>query len=233
MNISWDDMLSGLGALGVGAGIAGTGFGVANAMRNQRAQEHAYDQRKELMGQPIDWQQFYKPMTDIEQQAATRALKADFQGRGIPLDGGYASDWVSDNIGAREGERVRAAQGMGLMNRQSQLSALSGPPDSGQMMSPDLSGFFRWMQGRQQPQQPQGVATQAVNQSLQDPGATAFGRWNEHAWNAGKNEGFSPSVPNLDLNIYPQSAMGNSQNPYSFGQQSRFRMGNDLWEDWQ
>lgn len=207
----WLDYLGGLAALG---GLAGTGFGIAHSIGQQRDADRARRdfnrqvnenraQANQLINAPIDWLQFEAPVSDAERSAMARALKADFASRGIPMDSMVASDLVAQRMAETAGSRRSDALNRGLSHRQTQIAGIPQPaammPPMGGLPGTDLSPIFRWMTGRQQqqPQQQKPTGTSpAVAASLANTGATTDPMWGADPEDTGylAGYGFGPGT---------------------------------------
>jgi len=119
------------------------------ALQNYMGQQSGLmGQFSSMMGAPLDWKQYYEPLTAKAEEAIRRGVKGNAAERGLH-DSAYADAMVGEAISKSESDRVAAA--MGLANNQRQgmggllASALGSfrfnpPAPPGQLYSPMTPG---------------------------------------------------------------------------------------------
>lgn len=109
------------------AGSAGLGtFGlISNALEANRRKK-MQEQYFKAASTPADPNQFYRPMTDIEQRMLRNALAAELQGRSVPMDSAYASGSIAESMAKTEGDRFLNAAKLAEAAKQNQLAGYAG-----------------------------------------------------------------------------------------------------------
>lgn len=109
------DPVLALGSSGLGA--VGLISNIVEANRQKKMQQEALA----LARSPVNWQQFYQPMSEQYSRQRRNALMAELATRGIPVDSMYASKLIADDAAAAEREMTEKAMQLGIQARNTQL----------------------------------------------------------------------------------------------------------------
>jgi hypothetical protein len=116
----WGWMSQPENALGALA-LLGTGLGTYGQYSQAADQERRARQMYDLARQPVDWRQFYQPMSDLASQAYSRQLRNEMLSYGAPPQGAYLSNAVAEGMAKDESARVARAMELANQYRNSQL----------------------------------------------------------------------------------------------------------------
>lgn len=203
--VTFDNALKAMGTLGMGAGIGGSIYGITAANRQQhQADQIAKMQRGfagqlgGLVNQPLDVNQFYQPMSDAEQAARMRTIRADLAMRGVPQDSSYATNLTAEQMAGTESGRRDTAVGQAMNSRNLMIQALAramGIPFPPGMNIPgvDPSGVFRYLASRPQGQ-PKPTPTPAAGTAQPGAALTDWGNLSEPGIQT-ETGGFGEAVP--------------------------------------
>ena len=106
---------------GAGLSLAGN-IGSIFEYLNQQKQYKDYQAKANA---PVNWQQFYQPMTADYQRVMRNAIMAEAASRGLPADSGYSTGIMADSLAAKNNELMTKAMELGNQAKSTQLQGLS------------------------------------------------------------------------------------------------------------
>lgn len=114
-------------AMGLLAG-AGTAMGAAGQIYGANQMANRSQELSRLARQPIDPNQFYRPMSEAARQGYARQLNADMATAGTPMDSSYARGMTAEGLAKSETERWNQAAQLAGQNRWAQMQAMGMRP---------------------------------------------------------------------------------------------------------
>lgn len=108
--------------------LAGSGLGLAGnigSIFEYLNQQKQYKDYQAKANAPVNWQQFYTPMSTDYQRVMRNAIMAEAASRGLPADSGYATGIMADSVAAKNNDLMTKAMELGNQAKSTQLQGLS------------------------------------------------------------------------------------------------------------
>ena len=135
----WDAPLALGGSV---AGLGGVFGGIADYVK-QNQQNKAY---RNAANAPVNWQQFYNPMTADYQRILRNSTAAELAARGIPADSMATTSAISDVLAGKNNELMTKAMELGTQAKNAQLQGLYGANQSNPSYAKILGSIGNFMQ---------------------------------------------------------------------------------------
>lgn len=150
-------------------------LGILGGLLQSNSQNERYAQAQKAAQGPVNWQQFYQPMSEQAQAAMRRSTMADLATRGLPADSAYATALTAERFGGMEGDMIQRAMQLAQQQRQSYLNTLmNAPQGAGAAMSgagSAMGSLGQWA-AYQQMLRTRQAAQQQYGRSAASPGGT-------------------------------------------------------------
>jgi hypothetical protein len=131
------------GAIGGSAlGLGGAVGGIIDWMNQSKAQK-AF---KNTANAPVNWQQFYNPMSTDYQRILRNSAAAEMAARGIPIDSMAATSMIGDVLANKNNELMTKAMELGNQARGTQLSGLQASGTQNPNYANILGSIGKFMQ---------------------------------------------------------------------------------------
>jgi hypothetical protein len=124
------------------AGLGGVVGGIADYVKQQK-------QKKQYMSAanaPVNWQQFYNPMSTDYQRILRNSTAAELAARGLPADSMATTSAISDILAGKNNELMTKAMELGVQAKNSQLQGLYGANQQNPSYAAILGSIGKFMQ---------------------------------------------------------------------------------------
>lgn len=124
------------------AGLGGVAGGIADYIK-QKNQQKAY---QAAANAPVNWQQFYTPLSTDYQRVLRNSTAAELAARGLPADSAMTTSLISDTLAGKNNDLMTKAMEMAIQAKNSQLQGLYGANQQNPSYASILGSIGKFMQ---------------------------------------------------------------------------------------